>query len=360
LHSPIKHFIMGNYFSKEDSKEKRTTKNNNPHAQIPPQNPDRLDFTKDIPTEESIPYPPFINVEGVPNFRDIGGYSCPAPTSPIQSNGPEVSSLSPFSVRRNFAFRCSELSQLTPRGNAVMNTDLGIKVLFDLRSEVEAASPIGRPKHIKIVSTPVFPIADIRAHPELAAQQLRWYTAPDTPADAGFSQGYVDCYRDIALHGVKAFRTIFKHIRDHPEQPFAYHCNAGKDRTGVLTALIQKICGVDDDAVAWDYSLTVPGMGKWEEKVEAEMVGDSMTPVRQHGGMTREEAKRVCGSRKENMKAWLEKVLEKEFGGVERYCTEKLGFKQKDIEKIRGNLIAQVPPTVVVKEVKGWEDHPQT
>src|SRR5271168_4700924 len=146
---------MGNYFSKEDSKEKQTINNNSPNAQIPLKNPDRLDFTKDIPTEENIPYPPFINVEGVPNFRDIGGYSCPAPTSPIHSNGAEVSSLSPFSVRRNFAFRCSEL---TPRGNVVINTDLGIKVLFDLRSEVEAANPFGRPTRVKIVSTPVFPI----------------------------------------------------------------------------------------------------------------------------------------------------------------------------------------------------------
>jgi Tyrosine phosphatase family len=340
---------MGNCFSNEDSKAAKA------------KNPNRLDFTKDIPTEEDIPYPPFINVEGVPNFRDIGGYSCPAPTQQIHSNGgPEVSDPLPYSVRRNFAFRCSELSQLTPRGHTVMTTDLGIKVLFDLRSEIEAARLIGRPKGIKIVSTPVFPIADIRAHPEMASQQLRWYTAPDIPADAGFSQGYVDCYRDIALHGVKAFRTIFEHIRDHPEQPFVYHCTAGKDRTGVLTALIQKICGVDDEAVAWDYSLTVPGMGKWEEMVEAEMIGDSMTPVGQHRGMTMEEAKRVCGSRSANMKAWLEKVLEKEFGGAERYCTGKLGFTPEDVAKIKGNLVAQAPPTVAVKDVKGWEDHPQT
>ena len=350
---------MGNCFSEEDSQEHKP---NGPVHPPKPKNPDRLDFTKDIPTQDDIPYPPFVNVEGVPNFRDIGGYSCAPPTSSIPSNPPDASTPAPtpYSMRRNFAFRCSELSQLTPRGNQVMTTELGIKVLFDLRSEVEAARIVGRPKGIKIVSTPVFPIADVRAHPEMSAQQLRWYTAPDTPADAGFSQGYVDCYRDIALHGVKAFRTIFEHIRDHPQQAFVFHCTAGKDRTGVLTALIQKLCGVDDEAVAWDYSLTVPGMGKWEEQVEAEMVGDSMTPVRTHGGTTREEARRVGGSRKENMKAWLAKVLEGEFGGAEKYCMEKLRFKEKDIEKIRGNLIAQAPPTVEVKELKGWDDHPQT
>ena len=347
---------MGNCFSDNDPKEKQTTYHHTPnhHHLAPKQNPDRLDFTKDIPSDSEIPYPPFVNVEGVPNFRDIGGYACLS-SSPTTTN--------PSSIRRNYAFRCSELSQLTSSGNAIMTSPdgLNLKVLFDLRSEVEAAQLRGRPKDMKIFSTPVFPIADVRAHPEMSARQLRWYTAADTPADAGFSQGYVDCYRDIAQHGVKAFRIIFEHVRDHPDQPFVYHCTAGKDRTGVLTALMQKLCGVEDEVAAWDYSLTVPGMGKWEEKVEKEMVGDSMTPVRTHGGMTREEARRVCGSRKENMNVWLKQVLEKEFGGAERYLMEKLRFSKEEVERIRRNLVAEgVEPTVKVVDIKAWDDHEQT
>ena len=124
---------------------------------------------------------------------------------------------------------------------------------------------------------------------------------------------------------------------------------------------MQKLCGVEDEVAAWDYSLTVPGMGKWEEKVEKEMVGDSMTPVRTHDGMTREEARRVCGSRKENMNVWLKQVLEKEFGGAERYMVEKLRFSKEDVERIRKNLVAEgVEPTVKVVDIQAWDDHEQT
>jgi protein tyrosine/serine phosphatase len=46
------------------------------------------------------------------------------------------------------------------------------------------------------------------------------------------------------------------------------HCTAGKDRTGVLCALILSLCGVDDDVVAHEYSLTEVGLTtEWKEAV---------------------------------------------------------------------------------------------
>ena len=52
------------------------------------------------------------------------------------------------------------------------------------------------------------------------------------PADAAFSQGYVDCYRDIAMHGVKAFRVIFAHVRDHPDQAVCVSLHGGEGSDG--------------------------------------------------------------------------------------------------------------------------------
>jgi len=46
------------------------------------------------------------------------------------------------------------------------------------------------------------------------------------------------------------------------------HCTAGKDRTGVLCALILSLCGVDDEVVAYEYSLTEVGMpAEWKQGV---------------------------------------------------------------------------------------------
>ena len=38
------------------------------------------------------------------------------------------------------------------------------------------------------------------------------------------------------------------------------HCTAGKDRTGVLAALILSLCGVDDETIAREYALTELGL----------------------------------------------------------------------------------------------------
>ena len=317
----------------------------------PPGQQMRLDFTQNIPM--NIPYPPFVNVEGVPNFRDVGGFDCKPATAP--SAFPNQA----LHVRQGFVYRCSELSQITARGNVTMVETLRIKTLYDFRSEAEAANPRGHPQGVACISVPVFRKADVSY--TMSVQQLQWSTSEDHPKKAGFSQGYVDWYRQIAIYGAKnAFKVCFEHIRDRPDDPFVYHCSAGKDRTGVLSAVILKLCGVDDATVAWEYSLTVPGMGVWEAMVEQEMVGDSMMPIRSHGGMTREEAKRVCGSRASNMAKWLEVVLQKEFGGAEKYLRDHCMFSSEDVEKIRNNLLVPGEGTVKVLEVPGNEEHPQT
>jgi protein tyrosine/serine phosphatase len=38
------------------------------------------------------------------------------------------------------------------------------------------------------------------------------------------------------------------------------HCSAGKDRTGVICAMILSLCGVEDEVVAHEYSLTDLGL----------------------------------------------------------------------------------------------------
>jgi hypothetical protein len=46
------------------------------------------------------------------------------------------------------------------------------------------------------------------------------------------------------------------------------HCTAGKDRTGVICALVLSLCGVDDEVVAHEYSLTEVGLPtQWKTAV---------------------------------------------------------------------------------------------
>ena len=74
------------------------------------------DFTIHFPAY--LPTPPFIHIQGVPNFRDIGGYSCPPPPS-VRSRMPSDSlSTAKYMVRRNLLFRCAHPTQLTPLGGS--------------------------------------------------------------------------------------------------------------------------------------------------------------------------------------------------------------------------------------------------
>lgn len=65
---------------------------------------------------------PFIDVEGIYNFRDIGGYTIDQ--DPL------------YSVRRGFIFRCANTGKVKPNGMDKIR-DLGVTTIFDLRSTSE-------------------------------------------------------------------------------------------------------------------------------------------------------------------------------------------------------------------------------
>lgn len=47
-------------------------------------------------------------------------------------------------------------------------------------------------------------------------------------------------YAQILNSAGPAFGVVLRHIRDRPDSPCLFHCTAGKDRTGVLAAILLK------------------------------------------------------------------------------------------------------------------------
>lgn len=64
------------------------------------------------------------------------------------------------------------------------------------------------------------------------------------------------------LNETRPYGQILEHLADDtsPPTPLLVHCTAGKDRTGVICALILSLCGVEDEIVAHEYSLTDLGL----------------------------------------------------------------------------------------------------
>lgn len=81
--------------------------------------------TDDMP----LPSPPFIEIPGLRNFRDAGGY--PVTITTLSTSSP------PKIIRRGLLFRASEPSMVTDHGIRIMTDELRIAKVYDLRSQAE-------------------------------------------------------------------------------------------------------------------------------------------------------------------------------------------------------------------------------
>lgn len=267
------------------------------------------------PSQDPLPSPPFHHIEGINNLRDIGGYAI-SPSS---------------SVRCGFLFRSAHLSSPTPAGAKALVDKLGIKAIYDFRSDPESINapsydfPGTTRKHV-----PVF--RDQDASPDRLALRYSHYSSAEEGA-AGFLRAYREILRSASETG--SFRTVFEHIRDRPDEPLLFHCTAGKDRTGVFAALVLRIAGVDDyDVIGREYELTERGLGELRNQFIARLT--------QHPALNgdRDAAVRMTSAKAAAIKVTLA-WLDENHGGVEGYLKNELGFNDTDIRTIRKNLVVE-------------------
>jgi len=56
--------------------------------------------------------------------------------------------------------------------------------------------------------------------------------------------------------GASGIRFVLEVISDPANHPVAFYCTAGKDRTGIITAILLQLCGVPEEDIVTDYSLS--------------------------------------------------------------------------------------------------------
>ena len=112
------------------------------------------------------------------------------------------------------------------------------------------------------------------------------------------SQGFVRYYRDVLESATslsnpfQPLKNILNHLAavDPSElEPILIHCSLGKDRTGVICALVLSICGVDDSIVAHEYALTTLGI--------KDKIASIIAEIRPNGPGISEEEERFFSSR---------------------------------------------------------------
>lgn len=108
------------------------------------------------------------------------------------------------------------------------------------------------------------------------------------------SGNHSSAYRHILSSDPTAYRTIFKHLLSSPNpDPCVIHCTAGKDRTGVICALILMLAGVKDEDIATDYALTTEGLAPMRENILHYLMKDKASMA----GGGRERAENMLNSK---------------------------------------------------------------
>ncbi|OXV06565.1 hypothetical protein Egran_05660 [Elaphomyces granulatus] len=265
------------------------------------------------PTSE-LPSPPFVAVEGVCNFRDIGGY-------PITESNFNY-------VKRGLVYRSAVLCDITNDGIKTIVLALGICVIFDLRSRIELLQiPMQFIPGVVTIHAPIFSARET-TRDKTAERYHRFMSGDSTEA------AFVVAYAEILTSGAGAYRQVFQHVRDRPNEPFLIHCAGGKDRTGVLVALMFRIAGVSDlNVVGKEYELTETAYPpEYRREFMEAMLGN------QTGYQV--ELERTFSARKENIQASM-RWLDDQYGGIEGYFKDALKFQDEDIRKIKKNLVAR-------------------
>lgn len=171
-------------------------------------------------------------VPGLSNFRDCGGLA-------LADRG---------IMRRGRIFRSAAPGALAPEGARSL-AELGIRRVVDLRGRAEsAASPRAalEPHGIAVLPTPVEP---------RTSGQVRAAIADGSASAAGMRALMLEAYRNYVTHHAEAFGEAIVAFVEEPGATLV-HCTAGKDRTGFVVALMQRVLGADEADILADYLRT--------------------------------------------------------------------------------------------------------
>ncbi|MEU1301652.1 tyrosine-protein phosphatase [Streptomyces shenzhenensis] len=240
-------------------------------------------------------------MEGTYNFRAVPAFRVPG-----------------GALRSARLYRSDALHELTRDGRQTLE-GLGIALIVDLRDDEEAQNASG-PNGERSVSVrvPVFRGAD-------PAELIRGH--------GGFSLAAM--YRSILRERGDALATAVGRIADAKRGAVLVHCTAGKDRTGLVIALVLAALGVAEYDILRDYAESQPRLeGEWAERM---LQATPLTP-----DITLSQA-RVLISRSDpdDLRHALE-FVRTAFGSASEYLHAH-GLSAEQSDRLRDRLLAPSP-----------------
>ncbi len=231
-----------------------------------------------------------LNFPALLNARDLGGY----PT--IDGDTTKWRSL----------LRADDLVQLTPEGIDALGR-FGVSTVIDLRWPEEAKespSPIST----------ALPHVSYRRISLLVGNSTDW-------------QGVrLDCAKEmwkcaVLEHTRAELQQVLQAISEASSEPLLFHCVAGKDRTGVISALLLTLADVTPEAIAYDYAVSGPNL------LDAY--------VRRYSEVDRMEIEQSVRCPEEGVYNMLDYLEQR--GGIRAFL-EEIGLLPEEIARLRARL----------------------
>jgi protein-tyrosine phosphatase len=224
------------------------------------------------------------------NVRDLGGY----PTT----DGAQT--------RWRSLLRADDLSQLSAAGIRAL-ADYGVGTVLDLRWPEEAA------RHPSPVAA---------ALPQVRCERISLLTHTEDEWRLRSRDVAKELWKCVVLEHVRAeLHHVLSFIAAASPAPLLFHCVAGKDRTGLIAALLLALADVVPDAIARDYAVSAQNLREGYLKRYADT-----EPARIL------EALRCPEEGAHNMLSFLEAA-----GGVRAYLAQ-IGLSPQQLGQLRARL----------------------
>ncbi len=241
-----------------------------------------------------------IDLEGCLNFRDLGGY----PTTDGRT----------LEWRR--IYRSDGLHRLSAPDVVRLRDDLGLTDLIDLRSSAELSLDGRGPLEDEPMVFHHVPLFD-GDRPSSFSPEVMRRMEEMTLADRYFGLA------EVAKESIGRVVTILADAKGG----VVYHCAAGKDRTGVISAILLSALRVPDELIVADYALTQQNLDAIIERLQASQgyktMFEALPPDTLH-------------AEPETMISLLAKLNER-YGSAASYL-ESAGVSPKVLKRLRAKL----------------------
>lgn len=251
-----------------------------------------------------------VALQGVRNVRDLGG---------ITAGDGHV-------VRAGLLYRGSAPYDATPSDWRVLAEGLGVTCVIDLRCGWECEEhPCSTPSNVEYLHIPFYDLEKVGIEyteavtgtkvvgRDVACDPQKFYHSLSNPLTAG------------------QMRRALEHIFDRVsrQQAVYFHCSGGKDRAGVLAALILHVLGANSRDVLDDYLLTNVDRDKDRDQLFARF-------LRLANGDENRARELVLSHRAlpENLDAFYAGVNER-YGSLESFISNQLGMHQQRRSQFR-------------------------